>query len=125
MRLPGTFAGVNKIITAAAVKHGLTIYKFANVGNHLHLVLKIPDRPSWRRFIREITGRIAAFVKEKTKTSDSFWLHRPFTRIVRGWKKAFRLALDYVHFNQLEADGHIRHSQVKSLTQLRLLFSDA
>lgn len=125
LRLPTTFKGVNQTVRQTADKYGIKIYSFANVGNHLHMVIKISDRQNWKRFIREVTGRIAALVKSALSTgNESFWLYRPFTRIIRSWKKAFRMALDYVYFNQLEAEGRINRSQITSLHQLRSIFSD-
>jgi hypothetical protein len=86
------------------------MYEYANVGNHLHLLIKLPHIRAWKAFIREVTGRIALFARRsggRQKRVQPFWRHRPFTRIVRGWKKAYRLAKDYVVLNQLEGEGLI------------------
>ena len=124
MRLPKTLARVNEAVRLTSNKHGVTIYKYANLGNHLHILLKIPSVRRWAAFIRELSGRIAQIVKNIVPTEDSFWLHRPFTRIVGGWKKAFKSAMEYVELNFLEAEGFISRAETRSLKDLRAIFSD-
>ena len=153
LRLPKTFARVNAGFDRTCRKHGVTVYKYANVGNHIHALIKIPQRGRWNAFIRELTGRISQFVsaalvgnikksdsqKEcgyqinrriesarerptKTRTLEKFWSQRPFTRIVRGWQKAFRIAKQYVELNRLEAEGFISRAQIKNLRDLKAIF---
>jgi putative transposase len=119
MRLPKNFKLVNTTVARVCKKHGVTIYKYANVGNHLHLVIKIPGRRRWAAFIRELTGRVAQPIKDN---GESFWALRPFTRIVRGWRKAFQIAKAYVELNLLEAEGFISRREIKTLKDLRALF---
>lgn len=125
MRLPKTFKLVNAAVGEISKRHGVKIYKYANLGNHLHILVKIPSVRRWSAYIRELTGRIAQLVKEQVPSEDTFWLHRPFTRIVRGWRKAYRTAKEYVELNQLEAEGHISRKETKTLKDLRAIFSDA
>lgn len=107
-----TFAKVNAIVRETARKHGVRLYEYANAGNHLHLLLRLRDVPSWKPFIRELSGRIAQAVRlqmgaarGKASAQQKFWQQRPFTRVVRGWKKAYKIAKDYVVLNQMEAEG--------------------
>lgn len=122
MRTPVRFGRIHKTVFDLAEKYGFRIYRYANVGNHLHMVIKISQLRLWSAFIRELSGSIAQIAGQ---TGQKFWKHRPFTRIIRSWKKAFRMALDYVELNQLEANGHIRRSEITSLKALRNLFSSA
>lgn len=122
LRTPKNFGRVQGVLRDLARKYGVRVYRCANVGNHLHLVARVSSRSRWNGYIRELTGRIARFAK--TSKEGSFWLHRPFTRIVRSWRKAFRSVCDYVHFNQLEAEGHIRRSETRTFKQLHAIFSD-
>ena len=123
MRKPQAFVDVDRIIRKVAEKHGVTIYKYANVGNHLHLLIKIRNIPSWARFIRELTGRIAQFMREFLGlTGESFWLVRPFTRIVRSWKTCFQIAKEYIQLNVLEAEGFINRRETKTLRDYRAIF---
>lgn len=125
LRLPKTFKPVNEIIAATAKKYGVTIYKQANVGNHLHLLIRIPKTGFWAPFIRELTGRIAQEVLGRVMgLATRFRKFKPHTRIVRGWRKAFRSALDYVELNRLEAEGLISRAEIKSLRELRRLWAD-
>ena len=111
MRRPQNFLKVNQIVKKACSKHGVRLYEYANVGNHLHLLIKLRSRTSWAAFIREVTGRIAQLTQIK-------WLNRPFTRIVRGWKNAYYIAKGYVQLNELEAEGLLRRDQKSLLTRL-------
>ncbi len=127
MRSPKALAQVQQAIQRAAKRHGVKIFEQANVGNHIHLLIKITRRARWNGFIREITGRIAQLMKGLGfgEIGQSFWLNRPFTRVVRGWKKAFQIARDYVYLNQLEAEGWISRKETKNLRDLRAIWSDA
>lgn len=107
------FRKVNGIVSRTAKKHGIRIYDYANVGNHLHILIKLRSVRGWRAFIRELTGRLAQTVqglgaRDKKK---GFWDQRPFTRIVRGWFKAYRIMKDYLIKNKLEAEGLIPRKQ--------------
>lgn len=122
LRLPKTFRGVNETVGNVCKKHGMKIYQYANVGNHLHILIKIPNVRRWPAFIRELTGRIAQQVQGITgqqKGLAKFWKQRPFTRIIRGWKKAYRIAKDYVMLNRLEAEGFISRQETKNLRELK------
>lgn len=121
MRQPEHFGRVRKIIVLAAKKCGVRIYENANVGNHLHLIVKVPSPLLWRRFIREVTGRIAQTVQKLgcKEKGQPFWLHRPFTRIVRGWQRAYRVVQDYVLLNHLQAEGFIDRGVMRTVADLR------
>jgi len=136
LRLPRTFGIVAATVDQVARKHGITIYSQANVGNHMHMLMKLPGARRWAAFIRELTGRIAQLVGTLLNgTGDGsalragagaggFWKFRPHTRIVRGWRKAFRIAQQYIYLNQLEAEGHINRRETKTLAQYREIWSD-
>jgi len=103
---------------------GVTIYRWANAGNHLHLAIRLGRVHQWPKFIRGLTGSIARkfqtarlttamdthgngrnLTHNRTTTRTRFWHCRPFTRIVRSWQKAFKTLLEYIRMNQLEAQG--------------------
>lgn len=123
MRLPKAFGKIDHAVNRCAEKYGVRIYEYANVGNHLHFVLKIPRRHSWAGFIRELTGEIAALMKQLFVIEEKFWMYRPHTRVVQGWRKAFNIAKMYVHLNVLEAEGFIHRKHTKNLKDLRAIFS--
>jgi REP element-mobilizing transposase RayT len=120
LRRPAVYRHVNLAATRACKRYGVKLYEYANVGNHLHLLIKLPHIRAWRAFIREITGRIAQIargLKGRQKGARAFWRHRPFTRIVRGWKRTYRLAKDYVVLNQLEGEGLISRTESRVFRQ--------
>lgn len=125
LRLPKLYGEVNGLVQRAARKHGVTVYSYANVGNHIHLLIKIASRGRWAPFIRELTGRIAQLARETINLAPTrpFWLFRPYTRVVRGWRTPFRMVKDYLHLNRLEADGFISRSETNKLKDLRALWS--
>lgn len=55
LRLPKTFGLVHDTLMQIAQKHGVIIYRYANVGNHLHIVLRLASVRGWAAFIRELT----------------------------------------------------------------------
>lgn len=125
LRLPKTFAKVNQAVADISRKHGVRIYKYANVGNHLHLLIKVPRLSSWAAFIRELSGRVAQIAQGITgpEKGRKFWAQRPFTRIVRGWREAFQTIKQYIVLNELETNGFISRKETKTLKDLRLIFA--
>jgi hypothetical protein len=89
--------------------HGVQVYRFANSGNHLHLVIKPISRRAFNTYIRAISGLIARITlgAEKGKAVGlKFWDARPFTRIVE-WGRDYKNVCHYVLQNTLEAVGFI------------------
>ena len=111
-RLWKNYARVNECLEKTAKKHGVRIYDYANVGNHIHVILRIMSRKQWVAFIREVTSRLAHIAQIK-------WPKRPFTRIVAGWRKAYQALKKYVRLNQLEGDGLITRYDAEKLRKLR------
>jgi REP element-mobilizing transposase RayT len=123
MRKLGVFHKVNAQVYAIAKKHGVRVYSYSNVGNHLHLLIKIPRIRRWAAFIRELTGQIAQLMLKNIDLPKDlkFWKYRPHSRIVRGWKKAYKIAKEYVELNELQATGCIDRKQIPNLKALREL----
>lgn len=102
----------NKKIKAHLVKlsrqFGVRIQNAANVGNHLHLVLKFSNRRRYKPFICALTGAIARTVIQQSSGTlekiDKFWDFRPFSRIVEGLR-AFQILRDYLLINRLQGSG--------------------
>ena len=87
---------IESVILSQAKCWGIKIYHYVNVGNHLHLVIKLNNRRSFNPFIRAITGLIARHVLNAERGSSKnvqFWVTRPFTRII-SWGK------DYLNINK-------------------------
>jgi hypothetical protein len=110
---PGHVRRVDKLVHETARKHGIRLYRYANVGNHLHLLVRTesaradPARRAFRAFIRELSGRVAALVTGARKTHPlerKFWDFLPYTRIV-SWGVDFRNLELYFIKNLFEAAG--------------------
>jgi REP element-mobilizing transposase RayT len=105
-------AVIAKIINHFARKNGVKILSLANVGNHLHIHLKLSSRFTYPAFIRAITSAITTSItgcskiaRLKKVASDRFWDYRPFTRVIVGGYKALAYMRDYMFINQLEGLG--------------------
>jgi REP element-mobilizing transposase RayT len=96
---------ISAIIYKQAKDCGVKVYRFANAGNHLHMVILPSSRIAFMKFIRAITGLIARLVLKAEKGSAKsvqFWDKRPFTRIIE-WGKEFKGVVGYLTQNTLEA----------------------
>lgn len=129
---------VAAIIKRFAVKNGVRVLSLANVGNHLHLHIKLGNRYSYAEFIRSVTGAIAQAITGRTRWQNG--LARSANTIgapraagsekkrskknekstaLRFWDyrpftrvvESWRALLnlrDYIRINQLEGDGATR-----------------
>ncbi|MEO5668053.1 MAG: transposase [Bdellovibrionota bacterium] len=98
-------------------KHGVKVYRVANAGNHLHLLVRFTKRRGLQNFLRGASGLIARKMlgAERGRAhKDSFWSQRPFTRIV-SWGKDFDSVLAYVKLNTLEALGFLSRKFTRAL----------
>ncbi len=119
---------IDQLVRKQASACGIKIYHFVNVGNHLHLVVRLQDRRLYRVFIRAVSGLIARQVlgtergpqaeaqqpsldveviteenlEAKTK-KNQFWVARPFTRLVT-WGPDYKALTQYMKKNQAQAD---------------------
>ena len=124
---------IENIIQCFAKKFGVKIYQLAINGNHIHLLLRITNRPMYRAFIKAVSGKIASHVMghqsfvqfsslrqitksgDGLKTSDKsqgFWQFRPFSRLV-CWGRDFKTCVKYLKQNILEAFGFVPYTQRK------------
>jgi len=94
---------VKQIIETAARRSRVKLHKFANVGNHLHILVSFKSRETCQRFMREIAGLIARAVTgaRKGKPFGQFWDLLAHTRVVTGLRD-LKNVLDYVFLNQIE-----------------------
>jgi REP element-mobilizing transposase RayT len=110
---------IEGFVRKVARKWGVRIYRYANVGNHLHLLIQVPTRAAWQRFSKEISGGIAQIVTGArkgialTRSKDNslpvtaqrgFWDHLLFTRIV-SFGRDFNGVAKYLVKNLFESAG--------------------
>jgi REP element-mobilizing transposase RayT len=98
---------IEAILRRQAKSFGVKIYSFANAGNHLHLIIKIYNRETYKSFIRAVSGLIMRKVFRLERGRGVFqglWDARPFTRIL-SWGKDFSTVKNYLLINRLEMTG--------------------
>ena len=102
---------INAVVRRTAKEKGIKIYHFVNVGNHLHLVLKLDrstalaGRRAFHSFIRSVTGLIARKVlgaERNHAKGIKFWQARPFTRLVT-WGRDYNFVGRYMAKNAEQA----------------------
>lgn len=102
---------IDAIIRTHARLCRIRIYHSVNVGNHLHLVIKLDDRKEFSKFVRVITGLIARHVLKAQRgpaaesssiaaahKKNQFWVARPFTRLI-AWGRDYELVTRYMKKN--------------------------
>ena len=122
-------AKIKAIVKKFADRYHVQVISLANVGNHLHMQIKLGHRQGYKPFIRAITASIAMAVTGMCRWRDrgslmehheletkqisnyKFWDYRPFTRVVQGFRSVLTLK-DYIRINQLEGAGRSREHAV-------------
>lgn len=117
LRSPLGFQICLKVIKKYSHKFHIKIESQAIFGDHIHLVIRLKKRSLAQSFLRVVAGQIAqifekeGFLRSVTDTPKAkLWKHRPFTRIVFGWK-ALKTVIAYVRLNEKEAQGIIHYSK--------------
>ena len=99
---------------------GVKVYRFANSGNHLHLIVLSRTREGLSDYLRAISGLIARMtlnVERGRALGVKFWDARPYTGILE-WGRQFRSAARYLLQNTLEAIGFIPYQPRGHKTRL-------
>jgi REP element-mobilizing transposase RayT len=108
---------IDFIIRSHAKQAGIRIYHLVNVGNHLHIVIKLRDIKLFASFIKSISGIIARHVLKKERgpadkileskgKASNFWIARPFTRII-AWGKDYNNLRRYMEKNRNDAKAEM------------------
>ena len=117
-RLKANEAQVRLEIARAAKRWGIRIYQWAIVGDHIHLLIRVPTRIAYKFFVQRVCGVIALKL-------GILWLCRPFTRIV-AWGLGFKRAKNYIEMNFFEAEGFISYQvRGRGATKMRPWYSNA
>lgn len=97
---------VDRAIAAATERFQVRVYNRANVGNHIHFVLKARTHDAYRAFIRYLSGRIAFEVTgaKKGRAAGRFWDSIPYSRVLE-WGRDFINARIYITKNLFEGEG--------------------
>ena len=115
-RHPRNLRPLRLLIEADCRRFGVRLYRLAINFDHIHLILLIPKRQIYRRFISSLTSKISFKVghgKKGDKAGRRFFVARPFSRILE-WGRDYGHVCDYLEKNILEALGFIPYSRRKS-----------
>jgi hypothetical protein len=128
MLQPRVKKNIERIVKTSSILANVKISSWQNVGNHLHFSVKAPDRKSYNRWIRSVSGLIARTMLAAERGSAApirFWESRPFTRIIRGIEAFDRLSL-YIKKNRLEAAGFstTRAKEIVRMIAMKEVFLD-
>ena len=108
---------ISSMVYVYAARFRIHVYRFANVGDHLHLLVKASERKDLADYLRVLAGRIAITVsgaQKYVKKIGKFWDHLCWSRLVK-WGKEFHFVQRYVFANELEAiDKRLRARVLKN-----------
>jgi REP element-mobilizing transposase RayT len=95
---------ISSMVYVYAKRFRVQVYRFANVGNHLHLLVKANDRKDMADYLRVLAGRVAITVsgaQKHVKRIGKFWDHLCWSRLVK-WGQEFGAISRYVFANEVE-----------------------
>ena len=105
LRHPRNLLIVEHSIRSFAKRFHIRIYRFSINSNHIHIMQRAKSRELFQNYLRALAGTIARKVK---RIKGKFWDNLAFSRVVE-WEHEFKVAMNYVLKNQLEAIGKIPH----------------
>jgi REP element-mobilizing transposase RayT len=94
---------VQEALRAMAQRFAIRIYDFANVGSHLHLLVRARRRESFQAFLRSFAGIVARRVTgaRRGRPCGRFFSGIAWSRVV-GWGRDYLGVRHYVFRNQIE-----------------------
>ncbi|MCM2352947.1 MAG: transposase [Pseudobdellovibrio sp.] len=122
LRSPLGYFLIHSIVKKYARRFFVKIEQVAINHDHLHLMVRFSRRSQGLYFLRVVAGQIAqefqknGFLKsavvtdtpEATQKVLKLWKHRPFTRVIQGWR-SYLTVRNYIQLNKKEASGQIRY----------------
>jgi hypothetical protein len=97
---------VHKALRACAARNGVKLYGFANVGSHLHVLVRARRRDAFQGFLRSFAGIVARVVtgsrKSRPLTGGRFWSGLAWSRVVH-WGDDRWIVQHYIFRNIIEA----------------------
>src|SRR5262249_30327063 len=97
---------VREVLRACAQQNGVKVYDFANVGSHLHLLVRARRRDGFQRFLRSFAGIVARKVtgarRGRPLRGGPFWSGLAWSRIV-SWGRDYWGVRHYIFRNRIEA----------------------
>jgi REP element-mobilizing transposase RayT len=101
-------ARLREAMKALARRTSVRVYDYANVSNHLHLLVRAKHRSAFQAFLRAFAGIAARLVTgaRRGRPVGRFWDLLAYSRILT-WGRQFRRVQEYIVQNELEALGVI------------------
>jgi len=130
---------VESLLYSLAKKYHLTVYRFVNVGNHLHIIIKCESkkyfiaRAEFSKFLRQFTGAVAMSVTGASKSNPvidekgrqcRFWDYLAYSRLVT-WGREFEGLIDYLVKNSFEAAGLLNRKKDPGAKLIRFVCEEA
>jgi hypothetical protein len=93
-------------LKATARRFGVKVYRFANVGNHFHLLVQAKRREDLQNFLRVFAQGVVFLITGARKGNPvgKFWDALAYSRIVE-WGRDWKGMLNYLGKNLLEGHG--------------------
>jgi len=97
---------IHALLLDLAEKYRLKLYKYENVGNHLHLLAQFPSRRELQAFLRVFTQAVMFQVTgaRKGKPQGRFFDAVAYSKVV-SWGREFAALKAYLWKNALESLG--------------------
>lgn len=83
------------------------IYSTAQNWSHIHLIIRVKNRASYRSFIRALTGAMVLL----KKAEKGFFDLSPYTKIA-SWGRQFKNLKNYVYKNELQAARNAKYHKL-------------
>ena len=102
-------AGIHTLLVDLCKRYSVKLYRYENVGNHLHLIVRFPSRKELRAFLRVFAQGVMFLVTGacKGEPKGRFFEQIAYTRVV-NWGREFTVLKNYLWKNALEALGFSR-----------------
>jgi hypothetical protein len=100
---------VRVALHACADRNDVKVHDFANVGTHLHVLVRARRRDAFQAFLRSFAGIVARVVtgarRNRPIAGGPFWSALAWSRVVE-WGRDYGSVLHYIFRNRIEAtDG--------------------
>jgi hypothetical protein len=88
-----------------ASRRKIRIYRYANVGNHLHLLLQARNKADFQAFLREFAGAVGVTATGAAKgRPQKFWESLAWSTVVE-WGRHYQKVARYLLLNVMESSG--------------------
>ena len=94
---------VREALRKMAHRFGVRVYEFANVGSHLHLLVRVRRRDAFQAFLRSFAGIVARRVTgaKRGRPAGPFFSGLAWSRVV-AWGRDYLGVRHYVFRNEIE-----------------------